>query len=162
MVHKISVHERLNILEKRNNRLKSLLLHEQLKYGNYSYKHLEEKILLILNEYKNNNSLVKSAKIAGINSDLAVKWFVEGQKGNSNFKILYSGIKRFNGFEFLEEEMDSLVEDEIDVPLEKDYKIEHIGNSWVYTTDVDGNKLSIISSDLDHLKEKISDKNLPL
>ena len=153
-MHKISVHERLNSLEKRNNRLKSLLLHEQLKYGNYSYRHLEDKLLLILNEYKNNKSLIKSAKIAGINYDLAIKWFVEGQKGNPNFKILYSGIKRFNKFEFVEEK--------IDVDLEKDYNIEHIGNSWVYTTDVEGNKLSIISSDLDHLKEKILNKNLPL
>ena len=151
---KISVHERLNILEKRNNILKSLLLHEQLKYDNYSYKHLEDKLLLILNEYKSNNSLVKSARIAGINANLAIKWFVEGQKGNSNFKILYSGIKRINNFEYEEVSIE-------DIPLEKDYEIEHIGSSWVYTTDVDGSKLSIISSDLDHLKEKVLNKNLP-
>lgn len=155
MVSRISVHERLNVLEKRNNKLKYLLLHDQLRYGSYSYKHLEDKILLILNEYKINKSLIKSARMAGINSKLVIKWFVEGQKGNPNFEIFYSGIKRINNnseFTFEDIEVRSL----------DDYEIEYVGGSWIYTTYVDGEKISVISSDLNHLKEKVSGKNLPL
>ncbi|MGX8693867.1 MAG: hypothetical protein ACSW71_03060 [Methanobrevibacter sp.] len=149
----ISVHERLATLEKRNNRLKSLLLHDQLKYGSYSYKHLEDKILLILKGYKINRSIALAAFNSGINPGLAIKWFVEGQKGNPNFKILYSGIKRINNLDDCEENVDVIGED---------YEIECIDGSWVYTTYVDSKKVSLISSDLDHLKEKVSDKNLPL
>lgn len=151
MVNNISVHERLLLLEKRNNKLKSLLLHSKLKYGNYSYKHLEDKILLILNEYKINNSITLSAFNNGINPSLAIKWFVEGQKGNPNFKTFYSGIKRVNNWPDVEEE----------IVYEKKYDIEHMGNSWVYTTYVDDKKLSIISSDWDHLREKVLSKDLP-
>ena len=149
----VSVHERLAILEKRNNRLKSLLLHDQLKYGSYSYRHLEDKILLILNEYKINKSITLSAFNSGISPSLAIKWFVEGQNGNPNFKILYSGIKRINSPDYCEEK--------IDVIENNDYEIESINGSWVYTTYVDGKKVSIISSDLKHLKEKVYSKNLP-
>lgn len=151
-MNKISVHERLLLLEKRNNKLKYLLLHDKLKYGNYSYKPLEDKILLILNEYKINKSIALSAFNCGINPRLAVKWFAEGQKGNPNFKIFYSGIKRVNNW--------SAPVDEI--VCEKNYEIENIGESWVYTTYVDGEKISIISSDLNHLKEKVLNGNLPL
>ena len=49
----------------------------------------------------------------------------------------------------------------IDVIENNDYEIESINGSWVYTTYVDGKKVSIISSDLKHLKEKVSSKNLP-
>lgn len=154
MVNNISVHERLVILEKRNNRLKSLLLHDQLKYGSYSYRHLEDKILLILKEYKINKSITLSACNCGINPSLAIKWFVEGQKGNPNFKILYSGIRRINNGDYCEEQ--------VDVIGDSDYEIEHVSDSWVYTTYVDGKKVSIISSDLDNLKERVSSKNLPL
>lgn len=153
-MNKISVHERLAILEKRNNRLKSLLLHDQLKYGSYSYKYLEDKILLILNEYKINKSITLSAFNVGINPGLAIRWFVEGQKGNPNFKILYSGIKRINNPDYCEEK--------VDVIGGSDYEIECIDGSWVYTACVDGKNVSIISSDLEHLKERISSKNLPL
>lgn len=154
-MNKISVHERLIILEKRNNRLKSLLLQDdQLKYGNYSYNHLEDKMLLILNEYKNNKSIILSAFNNGISPSLVIRWFIEGQKGNPNFKIFYSGIKRINNKDFSEEK--------INASDFKDYEIESIGDSWVYTTYVDGKKVSIISADLNHLKDKVSSKNLPL
>ncbi len=153
-MNKISVHERLVILEKRNNRLKSLLLHDQLKYGSYSYKRLEEKMLLILNEYKINKSITLSAFSSGINPSLAIKWFIEGQKGNPNFKILYSGIKRINNRDYCEENAD-VIED-------NDYELECVSGSWVYTTYADGKKVSIISSDLNNLKEKVSSRNLPL
>ena len=106
MVNKISFYNRLSDLEKRNNGLKSLLLHDQLKHDNYSYKHLENKILLILNEYKINRSLTVSAFNSGINPNLVLKWFVEGQKGNPNFEIFYKGIKRINSFGFDEEELE--------------------------------------------------------
>ena len=153
MVNKISFYTRVSNLEKRNNRLKSLLLHEQLKHGSYSYKHLESKILLILNEYKSNKSLTIAAFNNGVNPGLILKWFVEGQKGNPNFEIFYDGIKRINSLEY-GEEVSEIVED--------DYEIEYVGGSWIYRTVVGGEKISIISSDLKHLKEKVSNRNLPI
>ena len=154
MVNKISVHKRLLLLEKRNNKLKSLLLHDQLKYDNYSYKHLEDKLLLILNEYKTNKSIALSAFNNGISPNLAFKWFFEGQRGNPNFKMFYSGIKRINNWTCDENDLEAIDD--------RDYEIEHIGNSWVYKTYVDGRKLSVIASDLNHLKEKVLSKGLPL
>ena len=169
MVNKISFYNRLSNLEKRNNGLKSLLLHDQLKHDNYSYKHLENKILLILNEYKINKSLTMSAFNNGINPNLALKWFVEGQKGNPNFEIFYQGIKRINSFGFDGKDLESIDEgheiesDGKDLKVANpDYEIEYVGGSWVYRTYTDGNRISIISSDLKHLKEKVSNRNLPL
>ena len=151
MVGKISVYERLSLLEKRNNKLKSLLIHDQLKYGSYPFKSLEGKMLQILLEYKSNKSLIKSAKAVGIDSTLAIKWFIRGQRGDSNFKILYSGINKINNWSAPEEE----------IVLKKDYEIKQVGGSWIYTTYVDDEKISVISSDFDNLKEKVSNKNLP-
>lgn len=134
--------------------MKSLLLHDQLKHDSYSYKRLQDKILLILNEYKVSKSLTVSAFNSGVNPSLVLKWFVEGQKGNPNFEIFYDGIKRINSFEPVEEDLE-IVDDE-------DYEIEYVGGSWIYKTYVDGEKISIISSDLKHLKEKVSDRDLPI
>lgn len=168
-MNKISFYNRLSNLEKRNNGLKSLLLHDQLKHDNYSYKHLENKILLILNEYKINRSLTMSAFNKGINPDLALKWFVEGQKGNPNFEIFYQGIKRINSFESYGKNLEGIDEgyeiesDGKDLKAaHSNYEIEYTGGSWVYRTCLDGNRISIISSDLKHLKEKVSNRNLPL
>ena len=153
MVNNISFYTRLSNLEKRNNGLKSLLLRDQLKHGSYSYKRLEDKILLILNEYKINKSLTMAAFNNGFNPNLVLKWFVEGQKGNPNFKIFYEGIKRINNFEPNDEDLEF---------KDDDYEIEYVGGSWVYTTYVDGEKIAVISSNLKHLKEKVSNKNLPI
>ena len=153
MVNNISFYTRLSNLEKRNNGLKSLLLHDKLKHGSYSYKHLEDKILLILNEYKINKSITLAAFNSGFNPNLVLKWFVEGQKGNPNFEIFYDGIKRINNLKDNTEDLEI---------TDNDYEIEYVGGSWVYTTYVDGEKISVISSDLNHLKEKVSDKNLPV
>ena len=118
------------------------MLHDQLKYGSYSYKRLEEKMLLILNEYKINKSITLSAFSSGINPSLAIKWFIEGQKGNPNFKILYFGIKRINNRDYCEENAD-VIED-------NDYELECVSGSWVYTTYADGKKVSIISVTFSH------------
>lgn len=148
----ISFYEQLINLEKASNQLKSKLLHEQLKYGNYSYKNLEKEILLILNEYKINGSITKSASNLGLSRTVAIKWYIEGQKGNSKFKLLSSGIKNINN-------RGNMVKDEVAV---KDYELVNSDGSWIYSTFVEGEKISIISSDLEHLKERIIEKNLPL
>lgn len=168
-MNKISFYNRLSNLEKRNNGLKSLLLHDQLKHDNYSYKHLENKILLILNEYKINKSLTMAAFNNGINPNLALKWFVEGQKGNPNFEIFYQGIKRINSFGFDWGDLEN-IDDGHEIESDRkdlkaanpNYEIEYAGGGWVYRTYIDGNRISIISSDLKHLKEKVSKRNLPL
>lgn len=152
-MNKISFYNQLSNLEKRNNGLKSLLLHYQLKHDSYSYKHLEEKILLILNEYKINKSLTVAAFNSGFNPSLVLKWFVEGQKGNPNFEIFYEGIKRINNFESDGKDLEI---------VDNNYEIEYVGGSWIYTAYIDGEKISIISSDLKHLKEKVSNKGLPI
>ena len=105
----------------------------------------------------------------GINPNLALKWFVEGQKGNPKFEIFYQGIKRINSFGSDGKDLESIdgaheIESdgkdlEVTIP---DYEIEYIGGSWVYRTYIDGNRISIISSDLKHLKEKVSNRNLPI
>lgn len=148
----ISFYEQLINLEKASNQLKSKLLHEQLKYGNYSYKNLEKEILLILNEYKINRSITKSASNLGISRTVAIKWYIEGQKGNSNFRLLSSGIMNINN-------RGNVVKDEV---AGKDYELVNSDGSWIYSTFVEGEKISIISSDLEHLKERIIEKNLPL
>ena len=140
--------------------LKSKLLHEQLKCGNYSYKFFDGKLSLVLQEYKIHKSITKAAIKIGLNPNVVMKWFIEGQKGNPNFEVFYLGVARINN---LNSEKVVLAENEdSEIVDKKDYTLESIGGSWVYTTFVDDEKVSIISSDLNHLKEKISNKNLPL
>ena len=140
--------------------LKSKLLHEQLKCGNYSYKFFDGKLSLVLQEYKIHKSITKAAIKIGLNPNVVMKWFIEGQKGNPNFEVFYLGVARINN---LNSEKVVLAENEdSEIVGKKDYTLESIGGSWVYTTFVDDEKVSIISSDLNHLKEKISNKNLPL
>ncbi len=152
MVSRISFHEQLINLEKASNQLKSKLLHDKLKYDNYSYRDLEKDILLILNEYKIHKSIARSASNLGISRTVAVRWYIEGQRGNPNFKLLSSGIQNINN-------RGNRTDYEI---VGKEYEIVNSNGSWIYNALVDGEKISVISSDLDHLKERIMEKNLPL
>ena len=56
----------LNSLQKRNDLLKSILLREQLKYDNYSFGYFEKYAKLLLNEYKQTGSLLKSSLNVGL------------------------------------------------------------------------------------------------
>ena len=144
----------LNSLQERNDNLKSKLLHEQLKYGNYKFKSFKNESLLVLGVYRKHKSIFKAASSVGIDKNLAVRWFIQGQFGNPQFKDFYLGIKRINAFK------------PIEVPYEaeevkKDYILSEFEDAWTYSTVVDGEKISIISSDLDNLKAKVQARNLP-
>lgn len=155
----------LNNLQKRNNSLKSRLLHEQLKCGNYPFKNFKRESLKLLGEYEHHKSIFKASSNLGINYNLAIKWFIQGQRGNPQFRDFYCGVYRINNlnnnssFEApsLTEEVAPQVNE-----LEGDYKISQYGNGWSYTTYVNGEKIFVISDELDDLKKKIVDMNLPL
>ena len=155
----------LKNLQKRNNSLKSILLHEQLKHGNYQFKNFKRESLKILSEYKYHKSIFKAASNVGINHHIAIKWFIQGQRGNPHFRDFYCGISRINN---LKEETDfkklSIKDDSTSKisEFEDDYKISRYGDGWSYTTYADGKKIFLISNELDTLKKKVTDKKLPL
>ena len=55
-----------------------------------------------------------------------------------------------------ENALESIVHDE------KDYIISQYGDGWSYKTFIDGEKIFLISNDLDNLKKKVKAKRLPL
>lgn len=150
---KISFYKRLNDLERANNSLKSKLLHEQLRHSTYRFIHLKKEMLLVLNEYNIHKSIFKAAFNVGVDLKLVIKWFIEGQKGNPDFKNFYLTIMKSNGINF---DLDYHKTPEI-----PDYEIKSVDGSWIYTASVDGEKVSVISSDYEQLKMRISEKNLP-
>lgn len=155
----------LKNLQKRNNSLKSRLIHEQLKCGSYPFKNFKRESLKILKEYKHQKSIFKAALNLGINYNLAVKWFIQGQLGNPQFRDFYCGVYRINNSDadvsFNQHGVTEEIAPQVN-ELEGDYKISQYGDGWSYTTYVDGEKIFIISDELDTLKKKIIDKHLPL
>lgn len=141
-------------LQKRNNNLKSRLLHEQLKHGLYLFNNRNKDYLLVLNAYKNYRSLFKAAQSVGVDNSLAIKWFLQGQSIDSKFRGFYLAINQFNEFKPIEiiPEIKEL----------KDYEISEFGDAWSYTTEIDGEKVSIISGDLENLKDIVRSRDLPL
>lgn len=155
----------LKNLQKRNNSLKSRLIHEQLKCGSYPFKNFKRESLKILEEYKHHKSIFTAASNLGINYNLAVKWFIQGQLGNPQFRDFYCGVYRINNSDadvsFNQHGVTEEIAPQVN-ELEGDYKISQYGDGWSYTTYVDGEKIFIISDELDTLKKKIIDKHLPL
>lgn len=145
----------LTNLQKRNNILKSKLLHEQLKHGNYQFRHFKKESLLVLNAYKTYKSISKAASSVGVNKNLALNWFVRGGLGDSQFRGFYLAINDINGFKPRNDAMG--------IPKNKKrYSITQLGDAWCYITNIDGERISIISGDLDNLKLKVKSNNLPL
>ena len=148
----------LYTLQKRNNSLKSKLRHEQLKYGTYSFSKFKSELLLVLDAYRNHKSIFKAASSVGVDKDMAMRWFIQGMNGDSEFRDYYLTINRINGFTpQSHEDILSHVEE-----TKKEYDISAFEDAWVYTTYVDGEKISIISGDLDQLRQKVKSRNLPL
>ena len=132
-------------MERANNSLKSKLLHEQLRHSTYRFIHLEKEMLLVLNEYNIHKSIFKAAFNVGVDLKLVIKWFIEGQKGNPDFKNFYLTIMKSNGINF---DLDYHKTPEI-----PDYEIKSVDGSWIYTASIDGEKVSVISSDYEQLKQ---------
>ena len=148
----------LYTLQKRNNSLKSKLRHEQLKYRNYPFKKFKYGLALVLDAYKTHKSIFKAASSVGIDKNIAMKWFIQGMNGDPEFRDFYLTINKINGFKPQVLKGDGIQVEE----TKKEYDIVQIADSWVYTTHVDGEKVSIISGDSDQLKQKVKDRNLPL
>ncbi len=145
-------------LEKRLNSLKSKLRHEQLKYGKYSFKKFKKELLLVLDAYKTHRSIFKAASSVGVDRNMAMNWFIQGLEGDPEFRDFYLSINRINGFE--PQSHDDIVSEVEETKNE--YDLSEFEGAWVYTTHVDGEKVSIISGDLNQLREKVKSKNLPL
>ena len=142
-------------LQMRNNVLKSKLLHEMLRHGNFYFNTFRKEQLLVLHAYKTHKSLFKAADSAGVDKSLPIKWFVQGLFGNPQFRGFYLAISRMNGYG-----------PQIEVPeveeIVKNYSISEFDNAWTYTTEIDGEKISLISGDLDNLRELARSKDLPI
>lgn len=145
-------------LEKRLNFLKSKLRHEQLKYGIYSFNKFKKEVLLVLEAYKTHKSIFKAASSVGVDKNMAMKWFIQGMNGDPQFRDFYLTINKINGFKpQSQQDIISQVED-----IKKAYDISVFEDAWVYTTHVDGEKVSIISGDLVSLRQRVKSRGLPL
>lgn len=147
----------LNNLENRNNILKSKLLHNRLKYNNYSFNSFKKEMSQILNEYHKHKSIFKAASVLGLNQNMVLKWYIQGQRGNLQFRSFYLRINHINNLKNTVEEPVVFNEE-----ICEDHKISRYGDGWSYTTYVDGEKVCLISDDLENLKNKVKSQNLPL
>ena len=162
----------LDNLQKRNNSLKSRLVHDQLKYGTYHFGYFK-KFLFAIDEYKKHHSFFKVASVVGVSQQELVNWYVQGQLGNPNFRAFYLAIKDIDRGvdeanldaeeEYLETSQVNEETDQENVSHDgKDYLISQYGDGWSYKTFIDGEKIFIISNELKTLKEKVKAKHLPL
>lgn len=146
----------LNNLQDRNNSLKSKLTHEQLKHGNFSFKYFDKYSLQIINEYKSSKSLFKSAQNIGIDFNMVIDWYIQGQLKNPKFRAFYLAIDKLNDEKNVE--YDEIESENCD----GEYIISEYGDGWSYKTFRNDEKIFLIANDLKSLKEKIKSKNLPL
>lgn len=152
----------LNSLQKRNDALKSNLIKTQFKHGNFSLQYYEKYSELVLVEYRQNKSLFKSALKLNIDPIEVFNWYTQGQLGNMPFKKFYLEISKIN--HSVSQKTDIIESDEIPKTetMEGNYIISQYGDGWSYKTFIDGEKIFLISDELDSLKQKVKSKHLPL
>jgi hypothetical protein len=158
-----SIMTNIDNLNRKSIQLKSRLHQKQLEHGTYSFGYSKNDMLNVLNEYKTHKSIFKAASSVGVDGNLAMKWYSEGMRGNPTFRGFYLAIRDINddsNFIRVEESCNPVVVQ--DNELDGTYKISQYGDGWSYTTYVDGEKIFIISNELDTLKEKVKAKCLPL
>ena len=156
----------LNNLQQRNNSLKSILLHEQIRYDNYPFEYFQKYSSMILEEYRKHGSFYKASLNVGIDYGVVINWYVQGKMDDPVFNKFSKSIDNLNGV-LIEQDSsnDSNVEtqeDSGDNHIDGDYMISQYGDGWSYKTFVDGEKIFIISNDLETLKDKVRNKHLPL
>ncbi len=153
----------LDNLEKRNCVLKSQLIHEQLKYGNYSSQYFKRYGLTVLNEYKTHGSFFKAASIIGIPQRVIMTWYIQGQRGDPEFRNFYLAIEDINRQNQKDDGAENDISDvKMDFKQDGEYIISEYGDGWSYKTYIDGEKIFIISNELETLKMKVRNKRLPL
>ena len=149
-------------LNRKNVQLRSRLHQKQLEHGIYSFGYSKKEMLNVLNAYKTHKSIFKAASSVDVDGNVAMKWYSEGMRGNPVFRGFYLAIMDIND----DSSLDVAVESDDPVAavneFEEDYRISQYGDGWSYTTYVDGEKIFIISNELETLKDKIRAKNLPL
>ena len=146
----------LNNLQKRNDLLRLKLIHEQLKFQNYSFHFIKKYSLLLINEYKKHNSLFKSSLNVGLDYNVVLNWYVQGLLGNSPFRQFFLAINDIGILDDSESEIKSEGE------TEWEYMISQYGDGWSYKTYIGGEMIFIIANELDDLKRKVKLKHLPL
>jgi hypothetical protein len=154
----------LNNLQKRNNLLKSQLIHDQLKHGNYSFGYYRKYSLIVLEEYRKHRSFFKASQAVGISQEEMMNWYIQGQRGNTEFRGFYLAVNDINNekeeiFQTNSKDAEELNDNVMD---EGNYVISPYGDGWSYKTYVDGEKIFIISNELETLKKKVKSKHLPL
>ena len=138
----------LHDLTRRINKLRSVLRHNQFRHNIFILKHSKNANCLVLNEYEKSNSLIKSANAFKLDKSNPVDVHVKGQNDSSEFREFHDEINTFNN-------------KNSEVKKEKDYTLKNVESSWIYTTVVNGEKISLISSDYERLCGKIKKRNLP-
>jgi hypothetical protein len=152
----------LNKLQKRNNFLKSRLIHEQLKSGNYLSEHFKKYQFEVLNEYKTHKSFFKVASIVGLTQKEIMDWYIQGQCGNPKFRGFFLAINDINDGNAREVEVEPAGVSDPQQCSDGEYMISQYGDGWSYKTYVNGEKIFIISDELENLKRKVKDRHLPL
>ncbi|MEE1134748.1 MAG: hypothetical protein UHW60_08255, partial [Methanobrevibacter sp.] len=103
-----------------------------------------------------------------IDYEIVFKWYFQGLSGNPNYRDFYLAVRDIGdlsteNFTF-EMEDDEIIESApVNSALEDgEYVISQYGDGWSYKTYVDGEKIFIISTELETLKDKVKDKRLPI
>lgn len=157
----------LDDLQNRAYSLKSKLIHEQIRHGTYHFGYFK-KFLLVINEYKKHHSFFKVSSVVDVSQQELIRWYVQGQLGNPRFRGFYLAIKDIDNAKAMEDPINDDSQDcdenapESIAHDEKDYIISQYGDGWSYKTFIDGEKIFLISNDLDNLKKKVKAKRLPL
>ena len=100
--------------------------------------------------YEKDKSLIRACLNNDLNTSNVINAYVQGSLGNPGFREFYMAINRINNPDF-----------EVKTEPANEYTLENEGFSWIYTTVIDGEKISLISSDYERLSKKIKDRNLP-
>jgi len=152
----------LNSLLERSNHLKSILIREQLKNNNFNFTYSEKYLSAVLNEYKIHKSIFKAASILRFDPNIILDWYIQGLAGNPKFRGFSLAINEINNgqlAQIVKNEPQIVENPEV---IDGEYIISRYGDGWSYKTYVGGEKIFIISNELDCLKKKVKSKNLPL
>lgn len=147
-------------LQKRKNSLKFKLIHSQLKHGTYSFDNSRKYILTVLNQYSKYGSFFKASSNVGLTQNEIMNWYIQGQLGNPKFRGFFLAINEINKSN-AEIEGESSKRD-TNFNHDDKYIISEYGDGWSYKAFVGGETVFIISNNLENLKRKVKDRNLPL